>query len=230
MKMKSAIFCVQNYGAFEGDQHEFITDETHGTLVTKWRAGWACLMLTPAPNGRELNWKRDQIKGKKWKYNGWRRYGASAIFLILDNLESVTAAPLAIPHSLNPTQREELRSFLAALSGGQTLVLLGSRGDEAWLAKDTFADNVYHLEGLDPEAASDLADAVLRRAGAQGRRAESAFKELMALLAGYPLALQVCCHICRSRHRPRCLRSCAKAWPKSTSRPGLLRSWNGRGA
>ena len=62
MKMKSAIFCVQNYGAFEGDQHEFVTDETHGTLVTKWRAGWACLMLTPAPNGRELNWKRDQIK------------------------------------------------------------------------------------------------------------------------------------------------------------------------
>jgi hypothetical protein len=37
----------------------------------------------------------------------------------------------------------------------------------------------------------DLADAVLRRAGAQERRRESAFKELMALLAGYPLALQV---------------------------------------
>jgi hypothetical protein len=111
--------------------------------------------------------------------------------LILDNLESVTAAPLAIPHSLNTTQRDKLRSFLAGLAGGQTLVLLGSRGDEAWLAKDTFAENVYRLEGLDPEAASDLADAVLQRAGAQSRRAESAFKELMALLAGYPLALQV---------------------------------------
>jgi tetratricopeptide (TPR) repeat protein len=111
--------------------------------------------------------------------------------LIFDNLESVTALPLAIPHSLNPTQREELRSFLAALSDGQTLVLLGSRGDEAWLAKDTFADNVYQLEGLDPEATSDLADAVLQRAGAQSRREESAFKELMTLLAGYPLALQV---------------------------------------
>jgi hypothetical protein len=70
MKMKSAISCVQNYGTPEGDQHEFVTDETHGMLVTKWRAAWACLMLTPAPNGRELNWKRDQIKGKKWKYNG----------------------------------------------------------------------------------------------------------------------------------------------------------------
>src|SRR5262249_53541356 len=41
------------------------------------------------------------------------------------------------------------------------------------------------------EAASALADAVLQHAGAQSRRKESAFKELMALLAGYPLALQV---------------------------------------
>jgi tetratricopeptide (TPR) repeat protein len=111
--------------------------------------------------------------------------------LILDNLESVTAAPLAIPHSLDANRREELRSFLAALAGGQTLVLMGSRGDEAWLGRDTFAGNLYQLEGLDPEAASDLADAVLQRAGAQGRREESAFKDLMTLLAGYPLALQV---------------------------------------
>jgi hypothetical protein len=70
MKMKSAISRLQNYGTPEGDQHEFVTDETHGTLITKWRAAWACLMLTPAPNGRELNWKRGQIKGTKWKYNG----------------------------------------------------------------------------------------------------------------------------------------------------------------
>jgi hypothetical protein len=39
--------------------------------------------------------------------------------LILDNLESVTAAPLAIPHSLDEKQRGELRSFLAALAGGR---------------------------------------------------------------------------------------------------------------
>jgi hypothetical protein len=70
MKMKSAISRLQNYGTPEGDQHEFVTDETHGTLITKWRAAWACLMLTPAPCSRELNWKRDQIKGSKWQYNG----------------------------------------------------------------------------------------------------------------------------------------------------------------
>src|ERR1700682_1267820 len=51
---------VMKYGAPEGDTHDFVTDEIHGMLVTKWCAAWACLMLTPAPNGRELNWKRDQ--------------------------------------------------------------------------------------------------------------------------------------------------------------------------
>jgi hypothetical protein len=70
MKMKSAISRVQNYGTPEGDTHDFVTDETHGMLITKWRAAWARLMLTPAPCSRELNWKRDQIKGSKWQYNG----------------------------------------------------------------------------------------------------------------------------------------------------------------
>ena len=50
---------------------------------------------------------------------------------------------------------------------------------------------MHRLEGLDPEAASDLADAVLARAGARERRKEPAFRDLLRLLAGYPLALQV---------------------------------------
>jgi hypothetical protein len=92
MKMKSAISCVQNYGTPEGDTHDFVTDETHGHLVTKWRAAWACLMLTPAPNGRELNWKRDQIKGKKWKYNGLSAERIERA--ITDDVEWLEAHPL----------------------------------------------------------------------------------------------------------------------------------------
>jgi hypothetical protein len=91
MKMKSAISCVQNYGTPEGDTHDFVTDETHGMLVTKWRAAWACLMLTPAPNSRELNWKRDQIKGKKWKYNGLS--AARIEQAITDDVEWLNAHP-----------------------------------------------------------------------------------------------------------------------------------------
>jgi hypothetical protein len=51
--------------------------------------------------------------------------------LVLDNLESVTGAALAIPHYLTPAQQAEVKVFLHALSGGNTLVVLGSRGEEA---------------------------------------------------------------------------------------------------
>jgi hypothetical protein len=112
--------------------------------------------------------------------------------------------PLAIPHSLDEMQREELRRFLSELAGGATLVLLGSRGEETWLAPGSFSDNVYQLGGLDPEAASNLADAVLQRARTQARRQETAFKDLMILLAGYPWRCRLCCHIWPPRPQLRC--------------------------
>src|SRR5207248_2248766 len=83
--------------------------------------------------------------------------------LILDNLESITGSPMAIQNTLPKAEQDALHGFLKALTGGRTLVLLGSRGSEAWLAKGTFEDNVYDLEGLDPEAASTLADRILEK-------------------------------------------------------------------
>ncbi len=111
--------------------------------------------------------------------------------LILDNLESITGTSLAIQHTLDKTEQEHLRRLLADLAGGQTLVLLGSRGSEDWLATGTFADNVYDLLGLDAEAASTLADLILERHGATKYRQNDDFQHLLKLLAGFPLALEV---------------------------------------
>jgi len=115
--------------------------------------------------------------------------------LILDNLESVTGAALAIQHTLNAKQQAALRAFVAELAGGQTLVLLGSRGDEAWLRDGTFADNRYRLPGLDKEAASNLADEILKRRHAEHLRSDAehrqALNHLLQLLGGFPLALEV---------------------------------------
>ena len=55
--------------------------------------------------------------------------------LILDNLESITGAHLAIQHTLPPDDQDALRSFLTDLAKGHTLVLLGSRSGEDWLGK-----------------------------------------------------------------------------------------------
>ena len=50
---------------------------------------------------------------------------ATRHLLILDNLESITGSALAIQHTLPQSEQAALRSFLAALREGQTLVLLG---------------------------------------------------------------------------------------------------------
>jgi hypothetical protein len=68
--------------------------------------------------------------------------------LILDNLESFTGTHLAMGQPLPPAEQAALHSFLTDLFGGHTLVLLGSRSSEEWLAQGTFDDNRYELAGL----------------------------------------------------------------------------------
>ena len=111
--------------------------------------------------------------------------------IILDNLESVTGSPLAIQNTLADDEQSKLKSFLRELRGGRTLVLLGSRGLEDWLAADTFGHNIHELPGLDPEAASDLAERILERHEATKWRTDQAFLDLLKLLDGYPLPLEV---------------------------------------
>ncbi|GGL96742.1 tetratricopeptide repeat protein [Micromonospora yangpuensis] len=119
-----------------------------------------------------------------------RRY-----LLVLDNVESVTATPAAIPHALAEADRHRLADFLGALPGGRTLVLVGSREDERWLAARTFGDNTYLLPGLDEQAASVLVEAVLNRHGGahhlRDQTQRQALEELRGLLGGYPLPLTV---------------------------------------
>jgi tetratricopeptide (TPR) repeat protein len=111
--------------------------------------------------------------------------------LILDNLESITGAYLTIQHTLPADEQAELRSFLTDLAKGHTLVLLGSRSGEDGLAKGTFDDNIYELPGLDPEAASTLADRILERNNATKYRHYRDLRKLIKVLDGFPLALEV---------------------------------------
>src|SRR6266568_8999139 len=111
--------------------------------------------------------------------------------LILDNLESITGAHLAIQHTLPPEGQAALRSFLSDLAKGHTLLLLGSRGGEDWLAKGTFDDNIYELPGLDPEASTTLADRILERNNATKYRQDEDLRKLIKVLDGFPLALEV---------------------------------------
>jgi tetratricopeptide (TPR) repeat protein len=126
------------------------------------------------------------------------RLRAERHLIVLDNAESITASPAAIPHSLPEVERDRLVRLLAGLRGGQTLILVGSREAEAWLAPATFTDRVYDLPGLDPQAASDLLDRILTRHGGAhwltdtaDERQRQALTDLMRLLDGYPLPMTV---------------------------------------
>jgi tetratricopeptide (TPR) repeat protein len=111
--------------------------------------------------------------------------------IILDNLESILGTHLAIRHTLSKKEQGFLRNFLTELVGGQTLVLLGSRSTEDWLAKETFADNRYDFGGLDPAAASILTERILERHHATKYRQDKDLPTLIKLLDGFPLALEV---------------------------------------
>jgi tetratricopeptide (TPR) repeat protein len=110
--------------------------------------------------------------------------------LILDNLESVTAEAFAIRNQLSEPRRAEIATFLARLVGGASLVLLGSRGPVPWLAS-AIEGRSYPLRGLDAEAASDLTERILARAGLAANIGSDAMRRLTRLLAGHPLALEV---------------------------------------
>ena len=119
--------------------------------------------------------------------------------LMLDNLESVTGQNLAIMNTLPEEEQEEIEVFLQALVGGQTKVLLGSRGEETWL-KDVIKASRYQLSGLDRESRTLLAEEILKQAVGAGKdsakkvaalQADADFERLMKLLDGYPLAMEV---------------------------------------
>lgn len=117
-----------------------------------------------------------------------------AWLLILDNLESVRTevgtaytASMTTKHSLSGEELGKLRAWVDALRGGKTRVLLGSRGREDWLCTTT-----YELRGLDAEAASDLAEAVLKKNDVHMHDDDRTnMQRLITLLAGVPLALTV---------------------------------------
>ena len=123
-----------------------------------------------------------------------RKLRTESYALILDNLESVTGQQLAIQNTLPESEQKKIRDFLTRLVGGKTKVVFGSRSGEEWL-QNTFEDNLYQLQGLDPESRSVLAEKILERHVASKQREkirqDENFQYLMKLLAGYPLAMEV---------------------------------------
>ncbi|HEX8266577.1 MAG TPA: CHAT domain-containing protein, partial [Pyrinomonadaceae bacterium] len=117
--------------------------------------------------------------------------------LILDNLESIQGGYFAVKNTLSAEEQAKLKAFLAELRGAvdpfqeQTIVLLGSRSAEEWLADAAFKKNIYDLGGLDAESTTQFAEEILRQNEVSHYRNEEDFKKLLKLLAGFPLPMKV---------------------------------------
>jgi tetratricopeptide (TPR) repeat protein len=114
------------------------------------------------------------------------------MLLIWDNFESVHSLPdpTGATPPLDVADCERMRRFLAALraEGGQSAVLITSRGGEDWLGEVRRVE----LTGLTPSEAVEMAEDVLQPypAGRQ-RRQEHEFAELLEWLGGHPLSLRI---------------------------------------
>ncbi|CAN2041332.1 putative Tetratricopeptide repeat protein [Candidatus Magnetomoraceae bacterium gMMP-15] len=108
--------------------------------------------------------------------------------IILDNLNS----------AINKEQQEDIRNFLSDLLGKATLILIGTRANEDWLIKNRRPlreNDIYELQGLDNESASELTERIINSAINDSEKREEYLKsqelqEVLQLLRGYPLALE----------------------------------------
>ena len=110
--------------------------------------------------------------------------------LIWDNLENVAGFPTGVPGLLEEEGQAQLDAFLSEVTtGGQSRALLVDRRPfEAWL-KAPHAD--YRLSGLSGHYRLELAADIIQKAGVEGARLGPDCVDLLDLLEGHPLAMQL---------------------------------------
>jgi CHAT domain-containing protein len=113
--------------------------------------------------------------------------------VVWDNFEVVQGVPgTTVEPRLSEEDRERLKTFLAALRGGRTKVLITSRSEEAWLGgPETVFKLRGGLGGLDGEERWEYCQVVLRDLGLTVDRADKDLVALMDFLRGHPLCMRV---------------------------------------
>ena len=110
--------------------------------------------------------------------------------LIWDNLENVAGFPTGVPGLLEETGQAQLDSFLSEVTvGSQSRALLVDRRPfETWLKTP---HQSYRLSGLTGHYRLELASNIIQKAGVEAGRLGSDCLELLDLVEGHPLAMQL---------------------------------------
>jgi hypothetical protein len=91
--MESAIWCAQRHDLPEGNNHPTHVPDESWTLLANWRQAIARQLLTPAPTGAAVAWKRAKLRG-------WDSY----LPVKADRVERVIADDIAFL-AAHPTKR-----------------------------------------------------------------------------------------------------------------------------
>jgi tetratricopeptide (TPR) repeat protein len=126
---------------------------------------------------------------------------AHRMLLVWDNFESLRSRPGHGAASLTetaeprePAETDEYRSFLRALGGGRSVLIVTSRSSEQWLGESHGPGTPQRIAvgGLAPEESAEFADHLLAASPtAASRRGQRAFEELMEVLDGHPFSMRL---------------------------------------
>ena len=111
--------------------------------------------------------------------------------LVWDGVENLAGFPSPGAGLLEEEELSELNSFLADLAaeGGQTRVLLVSRRDtEHWLSVSCAQ---YSIDGLSGQDRLEFATRLMEESGVDPARLGAEFLELLDLVEGHPLAMEI---------------------------------------
>ncbi|MEE8466130.1 MAG: CHAT domain-containing protein, partial [Dehalococcoidia bacterium] len=110
--------------------------------------------------------------------------------LVFDSLQNLAGFPTGAPGLLDDAEMADLDSFIKDVSdGGQTWTLLVSRRDsEPWL---TISHGSYRLAGLAAPDRIVLGTRLLEEAGADPMRLGPEYLEVLELVDGHPLAMEI---------------------------------------
>ncbi len=115
---------------------------------------------------------------------------ANPALLVFDSLQNLAGFPTGAPGLLDENEMSNLDSFITEVAeSGQTWALLVSRRDqEPWL---TVPHSNYHLGGLGQPDRIVLGTRLLEEAGADPMRLGPEYLEILELVNGHPLAMEI---------------------------------------
>ena len=111
--------------------------------------------------------------------------------LVWDSVDNLAGFPNSGTGLLEPSELADMDEFLAELSaeGGQTRVLLVTRREaEPWL---TAPHGSYSLNGLDGQDRIEFGTRLMEESGVDPARLGPEFLEIMHLVDGHPLAMEI---------------------------------------